>query len=207
MTSVQVQAPGPRLAPLPPDPALADIYSLFDCIGAIIPNAIYIMQRKPKILRAYVQLMGAVSDPETSEVDAGLKYLIAHVASRAGGCRYCMSHTAGLALGSGVEDAKFKAVWEYRESPLYSKAERIALDVALAAGTVPNGVTDEMFAKLREHWSDGQVVEIVAMIAFFGFLNRWNDTLATPIENEALFIGQKHLASHGWDAGKHLRSP
>jgi|CXWL01.1.fsa_nt_gi uncharacterized peroxidase-related enzyme len=198
--------PAPRLEPLSPDPGLDDVFSLFNCVGAIIPNAILIMQRRPKILRAYVQMMGAVSDPETSEVDVGFKRLIAHVASRAGGCRYCMSHTAALALGSGIDDAKLDAVWEYRTSPLYTEAERIALDVALAAGVVPNAVTDEMFAALREHWSDGQIVEIVAMIALFGFLNRWNDTFATPLEDEALAIGQKYLAPHGWEAGKHLRS-
>ena len=198
--------PAPRLEPLPPDPGLDDVFSLFNCVGSIIPNAMLIMQRRPKILRAYVQMMRAISDPETSEVDAGFKRLIAHVASRAAGCRYCMSHTAALALGSGVDDAKLEAVWEYRTSPLYTEAERIALDIALAAGGVPNGVTDEMFAMLREHWSDGQIVEIVAMIALFGFLNRWNDTLATPLEDEALAVGEKYLAPHGWEAGKHLRS-
>lgn len=199
--------PVPRLDPLPPDPGLDDIFTLFaPACGGFIPNGMLIMQRRPKILRAYVQMMGAVSDQETSEVDIGLKRLIAHVASRAAGCRYCMSHTAALALGSGIDDAKLEAVWEYRTSPLYTEAERIALDVALAAGGVPNGVDDEMFAKLREYWSDGQIVEIVAMIALFGFLNRWNDTFATPLEDEALAIGQKYLGPHGWEAGKHLRS-
>jgi uncharacterized peroxidase-related enzyme len=191
---------------LPPDPGLADVFARFaPACGGFIPNAMLIMQRRPKILRAFVQMAGAVSDPETSEVDTGLKRLIAHVASRAAGCRYCMSHTAAIALGSGIDDAKLAAVWEYRTSPLYSDAERIALDVALAAGGVPNGVTDEMFAKLREHWSDDQIVEIIAMIALFGFLNRWNDSFATPLEDEALAVGDKYLASHGWDAGKHLR--
>ncbi|MBI3377989.1 MAG: carboxymuconolactone decarboxylase family protein [Nitrospirae bacterium] len=198
--------PAPRLEPLPPDPGLADVFSVFQCVGSIIPNAMLIMQRRPKVLRAYVQLSRAISDPETSEVDAGFKRLIAHVSSRAAGCRYCMTHTVGLAHCSGVDDAKIEAVWEYRTSPLYTEAERIALDVALAAGGVPNGVTDEMFAKLREHWSDGQIVEIVAMIALFGFLNRWNDTLATPLEDEALALGEKYLAPHGWEAGRHLRS-
>lgn len=199
--------PVPRLAPLPPDPGLDDIFTLFaPACGGFIPNGMLIMQRRPKILRAFVQMMGAVSDQETSEVDIGFKRLIAHVASRAAGCRYCMSHTAALALGSGIDDAKLEAVWEYRTNPLFTEAERIALDVALAAGGVPNGVTDEMFAKLREHWSDGQIVEIVAMIALFGFLNRWNDTFATPLEDEAFAIGQKYLAPHGWGAGKHLRS-
>ena len=195
----------PRLEPLPPDPGLADVFSRFNCVGSMIPNAVLIMQRRPKILRAYVQMMGAISDPETSEVDAGFKRLIAHVVSRAAGCRYCMTHTAGLAHCSGVDDAKIDAVWEYNTSPLYTTAERIALDVALAAGGVPNGVTDEMFAKLREHWNDGQIIEIVAVIAIFGFLNRWNDTFATPLEDEALAVGEKYLAPHGWEAGKHLR--
>lgn len=201
-----LEKPAPRLKPLGPDPGLADVFSLFDCIGSIVPNAILIMQRRPKLVRAYMQMMAAVSDPETSEVDPAFKRLIAHVASRAAGCRYCMSHTAGLARGSGIDDAKLNGVWEYATSPLYSGAERIALDVALAAGGVPNGVDDEMFAKLREHWSDGQIVEIVAMIALFGFLNRWNDTLATPIEDEALAVGEKYLGPHGWEAGRHARS-
>jgi uncharacterized peroxidase-related enzyme len=200
------EKPAPRLKPLPPDPMFADIFSMFTCVGAIVPNALLIMQHRPKILRAFVQLMGAVSDPETSKVDGSFKRLIAHVASRAGGCRYCMSHTAALARSLGIDDAKLEAVWEYSRSPLYTEAERIALDVAFAAGGVPNEVTDEMFAELREHWSDGQIVEIVAMIALFGFLNRWNDTLATPIEDEALAVGEKYLAPHGWEAGRHARS-
>ncbi len=62
------------------------------------------------------------------------------------------------------------------------------------------------FEKFKPSWSDGQIVEIVAMIALFGFLNRWNDTLATPLEDEALALGEKYLAPHGWDAGRHLRS-
>ncbi len=202
----QYERPAPRIEPLPPDPALDDVFSLFaPACGGFIPNGMLIMQRRPKILRAFVQMTRAVSDSETSEVDAGFKRLIAHVVSRAAGCRYCMSHSAVSALLSGINGAKFDAVWEYRTSPLYTEAERIALDVAFAAGCVPNEVTDEMFAKLREHWSDGQIVEIVAVIAQFGFLNRWNDTLATPLEDEALALGQKYLAPRGWDAGRHLR--
>ncbi len=200
--------PAPRLEPLPPDPEFADVFARFAAAcGGFIPNAMLIMQHRPKVLRAFIQMAGAVSDPETSEVDAGFKRLIALVASHAAGCSYCMSHNVAIAHGAGVKDEKLDAVWEYRVSPLYTEAERIALDVALAAGAVPNDVTDEMFAKLREHWSDGQVVEIVAMIALFGFLNRWNDTFATPIEDAAFAIGQKYLAPHGWEAGKHVRNP
>ena len=64
---------------------------------------------------------------------------------------------------------------------------------------------NRIFLELRKHWSDEQVVEIVAVIAMFGFLNRWNDTFATPLEDAPLHFGETHLTAQGWDAGKHLR--
>ena len=196
--------PAPRLAPLPPAPELKDLFAPFERSLGFIPNSALIMQRRPKILRAFSQLVGAVNGDE-GEVDRGFRRLLSHVASRAAGCRYCMAHTAGGALRFGVDEAKLAAVWEYRSSPLYTEAERTALDFALAAAAVPNDVTDEMFAGLRKHWSENQVVEIVAVIALFGFLNRWNDTMATPLEAEPLHVGEKFLAAHGWEPGKHRR--
>ena len=114
-----------------------------------------------------------------------------------------MAHTAGAALRLGIDEKKLDAVWEYRTSPLYSAAERVALDFALAAASQPNDVTDELFARMKQHWSEGQIVEITAVIALFGFMNRWNDTMATPLEDEPTEVGEKHLAQHGWDIGKH----
>jgi len=203
----QFAKPEPRLAPLPLDqnPAMQDAFAGSVKALGFVPNSVLIMQRKPKILNAFQQLLAAINGDPESEVDRGFKRLLAHVASRAAGCRYCMAHTAGSAPRFGVEEAKVAAIWDYQTSPLYSAAERVALDVALAASSVPNDVTDELFAELRKHWSDGQIVEIVAVISLFGFLNRWNDTMATPLEAEPLEAGEKYLASHGWEAGKHLR--
>jgi len=112
------------------------------------------------------------------EVDRGFKRLIAHVASRAAGCQYCMAHTAGGALHFGIDEQRLAAVWEFRTSALFTEGEKIALDFALAAAS-SHGVTDEMFTAMRKHWSESQIVEIVAVIATFGFLNRWNDTMGT----------------------------
>ena len=60
-----------------------------------------------------------------------------------------MAHTAGASLRHGIEEKKLDAVWEYRTSPLYTEAERVALDFTIAAASQPNDVTDELFAKLR----------------------------------------------------------
>jgi len=195
-----------RLAPLPPEttPELKDDFEAIAANLGFIPNSVLIMQRKPKLVKALRQMLGAIGEPD-GEVDRGFKRLVAHFCSRAAGCRYCMAHTAGGALRFGVEDKKLAALWEYRSSALYSEAERVALDFALAAGSVPNDVDEEMFAGMRKHWSEGQIVEIVGVIATFGFLNRWNDTMATPLEAEPIAVGEKFLAPHGWSAGKHAR--
>jgi uncharacterized peroxidase-related enzyme len=198
--------PAPRLAPLPPEhtPELQEQFEVTKKRMGYIPNALLIMQRRPKMVQGYVTLAAAIWDP-ASKVDLKLKRLISHVASRSAGCQYCMAHTAEGAIKLGLDQAKLDEVWSYQTSPLFNAAERAALDVAVAAGCVPNAVTDEMFTELRKHWSDDEVVEIVGAIAIFGFMNRWNDTFATPIEDNALEFGEKHLASQGWDASAHLR--
>jgi alkylhydroperoxidase family enzyme len=155
------------------------------------------------LVKALAQLAAAVWDPE-SLVNVGFKRLIAHMASRASGCRYCMAHTAGGALHLGVDPAKLEAIWSYASSPLYSEAERAALDFSLAAASVPNAVDDELFAKMRQHWSDDEIVEITGVISLFGFMNRWNDTMATPLEQEPQKVGEQYLESHGWRTGKHV---
>ncbi len=121
----------------------------------------------------------------------------------AAGCLYCRAHTATSALRHGVAAEKMAAVAEYRTSPLFSDAERVALDFALAAASQPNDVSDELFARLRTHWQDGQIVELLGVIALFGFFNRWNDSLATTLESEPLETARSVLGATGWQAGKH----
>jgi uncharacterized peroxidase-related enzyme len=198
--------PPPRLAPLPPEttPELKPQFDSAEKRMGFVPNSMLIMQRDPKLTQGYAALSSAVWRAD-SRVDLKLKRLISHVASRSAGCQYCMAHTAEGSAKLGVEQQKLDEVWSYQTSPLYSPAERAALDVAVAAGCVPNAVTDEMFTELRKHWDDEQVVEIVGVIALFGFLNRWNDTFATPLEDEPLHFGETHLAKEGWGPGKHLR--
>jgi len=197
----------PRIAPLPAShsPQLAGEFAAIERNLGFVPNSMLILQRKPKIVKAFAQLSAAISDPADSTVDRGLKRLIAHMASKAAGCRYCMAHTIAGAAHVGVEEPKLAAIWDYQTSPLFSAAERTALDFALAAAQQPNQVTDDDFAAMRRHFSEEQIVEIVAVVAVFGFLNRYNDTMGTPLEAEPLEVGARLLASHGWTPGKHQR--
>lgn len=193
-----------RLKPLPPQttPELKAHFDFFLGTLGFTPNSVLIMQRRPKLVQAFAQLNAAVMDP-SGEVDLGLRRLIGHLASKASGCLYCQAHTLLGAKNFGVSEEKLAAVWTYAESPLYSEKERVALDFALAAAAQPNDVTDELFERLRLHWSQTQIVEILGVVAMFGFLNRWNDSLATPLEAVPDQVARNAAGERGWSAGKH----
>ena len=70
-------------------------------------------------------------------------------------------------------------------------------------GVVPNAVTPEHFAELRRHWDDGEIVEILAVVGLFGFLNRWNDSMATDLEDVPAAFASGTIGRHGWEPGKH----
>ena len=138
-------------------------------------------------------------------MDLGFMRLVAHFASRAAGCQYCEAHSLIAAGIHGVSDQKIAAIWEYAESPLYTDAERAALDFALAAGSVPNAVDAEVMARMREHWSEDQIVQILGAVCLYGFLNRWNDSMATDLEDPPRALGERVLTQGGWTGGKHVR--
>jgi alkylhydroperoxidase family enzyme len=123
---------------------------------------------------------------------AALDLAVAALASEASGQR---GNSFEVRAHSASEDAR-KRAGDTRPEPGSS---------ARAASAVPSAVTNELFDELRRHWSEEQIVELVAAIAMAGFLARWNTTMATPIEEEPLAIGRKHLAAQGWSPGAHLR--
>ena len=132
----------------------------------------------------------------------------AHPADSAGkeglhGCAYSMAHSAEAAHRAGVSDEKIAAILDYRTSPLFTDAERVAIEFAVAAASQPNAVTEAHFVRMRRHWNEGQIVEIAGVVALNGFLNRWNDTMAPQLEREPLAFATAHLAAQGWKPGKH----
>lgn len=186
---------------------LADFEPFFELTEAVmgfVPRSMFTMGRNPALLEAFTNLAGTVLGPGT--VDGGLKQLVAHVTSNAAGCRYCQAHTASSATRSGVDPAKIEAVWNFEADDRFTPAERAALRLALAAGGAPNTTTSAHFDDLAPHFDEDQIVEIVSVISLFGWLNRWNDTMATDLEDEPLTFGQQHLAGAGWEPGKHAGS-
>jgi len=189
----------PLVDPLPEDhdPELVDLIQFFRGPLGTVPNSVLTMQRRPKIARAFTELNKAVME-NGGRVTAEQKRLIGFVASHAAGCRYCEAHTILAAERFGATAERMNAVWDYAASPLFTAAEKAAFDFALAAASIPNAVTPEIAAALKANWTDDEIVEILGVVALFGFLNRWNDSMGTTLEPIGIAAGDKNLAGRGW---------
>jgi uncharacterized peroxidase-related enzyme len=194
----------PLINPLPAETnsevrALANFFN--ETLG-FCPNSVLTMQVRPEIAKAFIQLNSAVMQNH-GRVSSSLKRLIGFVASRVAGCNYCQAHTIRAAERYHADDEQLAHIWDYKTHSAFSEAERTALDFAVAAATVPNGVDDEIRNRMHEFWEDGEIVEILGVVALFGFLNRWNDSMATTLESGAEESARKWLGGYGWDRGKH----
>jgi uncharacterized peroxidase-related enzyme len=180
---------------------LEEVFRLYDDTMSFVPNSLFTMARRPEILRAFSELITQIW--RTGTVPVGLKPLVAIVASTAAGCRYCQAHETVDAVMRGIDEAKIAEIWNFERSPLYTEAERAALRFARDASVVPNAVMPQHFVDLRRYWDDGEIVEILAVVGMFGFLNRWNDSMATDLEEIPTAFAGRTIGPHGWEPGKH----
>lgn len=162
-------------------PDIQNILSAVEIDMGFMPNDALVMAHKPDLMLAFGGLVQAVYDKE-GEISPVLKRLIGLVTSQAAGCRYCKAHTAHAAINHNIADDKLEALWDYETSSLFSDAERAALRLAQVSGISPAYVSDDIFADLTSYYSYSQIVEIVATISLFGFLNKWNSVFETEIE-------------------------
>ena len=184
-------------------PEFEEVFAGLEKAIGFVPGGLLVMGRNPAMLGAWLPLVRAVYHAE-SKVPSALKRLIAHTISREAGCAYSMAHTAHAAADHGVPITKITAVFDCASDGQFTHAERAALLAARAAGAVPNGVDDNLFEALGAHYTEDQIFEIVAVISLFGFLNRWQATLALTLEPAPRAFAEEHLAKIGWKIGRHL---
>ena len=193
----------PHLPPLHRDavPEFKTLFEHYENTRGFIPNSILTMSRRPGIARAFMQLNQAILYEGTVEEE--LKMLVSLIASQAAGCLYCQAHMANLSSIYEASSEKIAAVWEFDTSDLFSDAERAALRLAMKASIIPNQAEQEDFEELAKFFDEGQIVELVASVALFGYLNRWNDSMATELEEHPSEVARNTIGASGWQPGKH----
>lgn len=184
-------------------PELLDLATFFNETLGFCPNSVRTMHHRPDIATAFINLNKAVMANE-GRVTSALKRLIGYITSQVAGCNYCKAHTIRAAERYGAEKEQLEHVWEYKTHDAFNEAERAALDFAWAASTIPNGVDATIKENLYMHWNEGEIVEMLGVISLFGYLNRWNDSMGTTMEDPAIESGNQWLSANtDWQVGKH----
>lgn len=140
-----------------------------------------IMAHQPEMLKSSTGMIISVLQKGT--VDPGLKRLMGYICSTASGCTYCSAHTNYTASFYNVDEQKMKKVWDYESSALFTEKEKAAIHLAKQSSSIPNETTDADFERLRLYYSEEEIVELVFTISAYAFLNRFNSTMQTSLED------------------------
>ena len=185
------------------DQSVKELVKFFNETLGFCPNSVLTMQRRPNIAKAFIELNMAVMENH-GQLTSEFKRLIAFVSSNTTGCRYCQAHTIRAAERYGSTSERLEHVWDFKNQDFFTDAEKAALQFAQEASMVPVNVAKETEQQLHLHWSDDDIVEIMGVIALFGYLNRWNDVMATSLEENAINSGNDLLKGIAWNPGKHI---
>ena len=176
---------------------LQDTFKMIESFMGYLPNSHLSMAKNPKLNDGFGALAGTIFG--SNNLYMGLVNLIALASSLSSGCKYCQAHTSHGANRAGISAEKIAEILKYKKSDQFSLSEKAALDLAFSAGVTPNASKKEHFIELKNYFSDEAIIDIVAVIALFGFLNRWNDTLGTKLEDVPKEFVEKELRPLGWN--------
>ena len=184
------------------DAETKELVKFFNETLGFCPNSVLTMQKNPALAKAFINLNMAVMENHGA-LTSEFKRLIAFISSNTTGCRYCQAHTIRAAERYGASKERLENIWNFEQSDCFSDQEKVALKFTREASKVPVATTKEMEEELKQHWSENDIIEIMSVIALFGYLNRWNDVMGTSLEEDAVESANQNLKDKGWDIGKH----
>jgi AhpD family alkylhydroperoxidase len=117
---------------------------------------------QPKMMMGMGRFNQAVRKGKS--VDERLKNLVELKGAQMIGCEFCVDLGSQICRNAGFSEEELLALLRYRESDLFTEREKLALDYAVAVMRTPVEVTDELFAQMKEHFSNEQLVEITALL-------------------------------------------
>ena len=182
------------------DKETQELVTFFNETLGFCPNSVLTMQKKPHLAQAFVNLNKAVMD-NAGSITSEFKRIIAYISSNTAGCRYCQAHTIRAAERYGGKKERLAQAWDFENSSFFSEAEKVALRFTVAASSVPISTSKELEKSLNIHWDETDILEIMSVIALFGYLNRWNDVMGTKLEKDAKESAENLLKSQ-WDIVK-----
>ena len=162
---------------------LAEIYREFAGSYGPFRNQVAVLAHVPAALRHLMPLLIELRTAKTLPKRA-LELAIVTV-SQLNSCRYCVAHHKPFLAVEGVSAAGADRLLDYRDHPELDAVDKLVVEYAIAAWEHPSRIPDALFDRLRQHFSEAQIVELTLRITLCGFFNKFNDALAIEEEAEA----------------------
>ena len=166
-------------AELPPE--LAAPYEQFSSQYGPFANQVAIFAHVPAALRHLMPMLMELREAAT--LPKRILELAIVAVSKLNECDYCVAHHAPFLLPEGISAAGVARVLDYADHPEFDAVDKLVVEYAIAAWTHPHRLRDALFTRLREHFTEAQIVELTLRITLCGFFNKFNDAL--QIEEEA----------------------
>lgn len=165
---------------LPPD--AADIYERFASAYGPFRNQVAVFAHVPAAVRHLMAMLMELREAKTLP-KRYLELAIVTV-SKLNECHYCVAHHTPFLVPEGISAEGVDRVLDYQTHPEFDAVDRLVVEYAIAAWTEPNRLRDALFQRLREHFTEAQIVELTLRITLCGFFNKFNDALGIEEEEE-----------------------
>lgn len=164
--------------PAQADPSLKDLFADFLRERGAVPNMFRTLAHDPKLLQTWFEMFRATL--REGEVTTRVKEMVAVRVSHLNQSRYCLGSHTGLAKRFGVTEAQVSCLTDASKAT-FTAPEQAAISFGEALTLRPEGVPDAVFAELRKHWNERQIVEIAAVACMFNSFNRFNNALQVDL--------------------------
>jgi AhpD family alkylhydroperoxidase len=176
----------PRVTPLPSTAlpaAAADIYERFATgYGAFADQAAVLAHVPPALEHLCSMLMELKA---RRAIDWRYIELAVVVVSKLNACTYCVAHRTPALEVEGLSAAAIAQLPD-TSHPELTEVDRLVIEYATLVTQSAWRIRDQVFTRLREHFSESQIVELTLRIALTGFYNRFNDALQVDDGHAAL---------------------
>lgn len=168
----------PRLSRVPRSqapPAVAEIYDRYMRTRGNVPNMFRTMAHRPEILQTMIAHFEAILQAGT--VPLRLKELVIVRTSQLNRCNYCLASHSQISLRLGWTREQLDNLASFADREDFTATEKAALRLAEQMTLDANGIPEDTFEQLRQHFDEGEIVELMAAVGLFNYFNRFNNAL------------------------------
>jgi uncharacterized peroxidase-related enzyme len=156
--------------------AVGEIYDRYVRQRGNVPNMFRTVAHRPEILQTMIAHMEAVLN--TGTLSTSLKELVIVRTSQMNNCEYCLASHSLLARKLGYSEAQIAALPSFESSHAFTAREKAALRLAERLTRNEGPLEDAELAELKAHFTEGEIVELMAASGLFNYFNRFNNLLA-----------------------------